>query len=59
MARARVTRSHEGFLTIELRAGERSEFNACTVDAIRAAKIPVDLTGPVEVPLAFDFTDAK
>jgi len=46
-------------LTIEFRAGDRSEFNACIADAIRAAKIPVDLTGPVEVPLAFDFTDAK
>jgi hypothetical protein len=55
VARAWVNRSPEGFLTIEFRAGDQVEFNACIADAIRAARIPVELAGPVEVPLAFDF----
>lgn len=58
-ARVWVTRSGEGFLTVELRGGARSAFDACIVDAIRTARIPVQLAAPVEVPLAFDFTTIR
>lgn len=55
-ARVWATRGHEGFLALEFRYGDRAEFNACIVDAIRTARIPVKLVGPVDVPLVFDFT---
>lgn len=49
-------RSAAGLLTIELRTDDQAAFNACIVDAIRAARIPAELTGLVEIPLTFDFT---
>lgn len=58
LARAWVSRGPGGFLAIEFRSGDRPEFNACIAEAIRAAKIPVDLAGTFEVPLAFDFKSA-
>jgi len=56
VSRASATRSRDGVLTLEFRAGERADFSQCIVDAIGAARIPVELAGPVEVPLVFDFT---
>jgi len=56
VARASASRNRDGFLTLEFRSGERADFNKCIVDAIGAARIPVELAGPVEVPLMFDFT---
>lgn len=53
-ARVWASRSKSGFLTLEFRSGDRAEFNACIVDAIAAARIPVELDSPVEVPLVFD-----
>src|SRR5882724_2716803 len=37
------TRSREGVLALEFRSGDRAEFNACIVDAIRTARIPIKL----------------
>lgn len=59
LSRAWASRSREGFLALEFRSGDQPEFNACIVDAIRAAHIPVELAGPVELPLVFDFTTPR
>lgn len=52
---AYVSQSREGFLVLVFHAGDKPEFDACIGEAIRTAKIPVQLAGTFEVPLAFDF----
>ena len=56
VAEARIARDREGYLTLELRSGDHPAFDACMTEAIRAARIHVELGEPVEVPLTFDFT---
>jgi hypothetical protein len=55
VAQAHIARDRDGYLTLELRAGDHPAFEACMTEAIRAARIHVDLDNPVEVPLTFDF----
>lgn len=49
-------RSVAGLLEVEFRTAEHAAFNACIADAFRAARIPTELAGTVDIPLVFDFT---
>jgi hypothetical protein len=52
-AQVRLTRA-DGDIAVAFESGEALEFNACVIDAVRAARVPArGLDGSVVVPFAF------
>jgi hypothetical protein len=48
----------QGFIALSFESGQRADFNACVVDAVKAAHIPAgDLDRSLVVPFAFSFSD--
>ena len=56
-AQVRLTRADDG-IAVAFESGDAHEFNACVIDAVKAARVPArGLDGSIVVPFAFSVTD--